>query len=258
MSGPGRAAATTRVLHALDEVESTQSVLAGLAAGGAPEGTVVTARHQTGGRGRRGRAWWDRPGESLLLSLLLRPRIDASRAAQLSLVGALAVTDALGTAAQVDARIRWPNDVLAAGRKICGILLEGAAGSDGRLDHVILGIGINVDQTAFPDELGERATSLRLLTGRSHDPARLLEHVLDALERRYAEWRGQGFRRLRAAWRERAFTLGRPVVMPGGTTGVAVDIAEDGALLVRTTAGPLERVVSGEVETIAGAPVGRD
>lgn len=257
MSGPRRAAATPRALHVLDEVESTQSVLAGLAAGGAPEGTVVTARHQTGGRGRRGRGWWDRPGESLLLSLLLRPGIHASHAAQLSLVGALAVTDALGTAAQVDARIRWPNDVLAGGRKIGGILPEGAAGCDGRLGHVILGIGINVDQAAFPDELAERATSLRLLTGRSHDPARLLEPVLDALERRYEEWRGHGFLRLRTAWRERAFTLGRPVVMPDGTIGVAVDIAEDGALLVRAADGRLERVVSGEVETVAGALAGR-
>ena len=131
-------------VHALDTTDSTQSEAQRLAAAGAPEGTVVTARHQEAGRGRRGHEWWDAPGQSLLASVLLRPPGPVTTAPQLSLVGGLAVADALAAAAGVDARIRWPNDLLVDGQKICGILAEAASDGAGRLQHVILGIGINL------------------------------------------------------------------------------------------------------------------
>jgi len=234
-----------RAVRALDTVESTQAVLARLAREGAPEGTVVTARHQTGGRGRRGRLWWDAPGQSLLMSVLLRPSIPTAHAPQLSLVAGLAVADALGPAAGVAARIRWPNDVLIGGRKVCGVLPEAVSSADGRVGHLLLGIGINVDQSEFPDDLRDHATSLRLATGVSHDQGRLLAGLLAVLDRRYAEWLAGGFARLREEWRRLASTLGERVRIPDGREGVAVDVDDNGALLVDAGEGVLTRVVAG-------------
>jgi len=234
------------VVHRVDEVDSTQSALARLAQAGAPEGAVLTARHQTAGRGRRGRPWWDAPGESLLLSVLLRPTVSPAQAPQLSLVAALAVADALAAAASVAARIRWPNDVLVEGRKICGILPEATCRGDGGLDRVILGVGLNVDQPEFPPELAARATSLRLVTGRRHESERVLSALLDALDHRYADWRAGGFAEVREAWRGRSATLGSSVRLPDGRLGIAVDVAPDGALVVDAGDGRLARLVSGE------------
>ena len=255
MSARDAVGAETRVIgravHALDEVGSTQAEIARLAAEGAPEGTVVTARHQRAGRGRLGRAWWDRAGESVLVSVLLRPAIPPSRAPQLALVGALAVVDAVAAETGLTPGIRWPNDVLVAGRKICGILAEAATKADGRLERVILGIGLNVNQDAFPPDVAERAASLRQVTGRVHERERLLEAVLAALDARYRAFLAEGGAALRAAWRERSVTLGERVRTPDGREGVAVDLDETGALLVRAEDGAMMRVASGEV---AGAP----
>jgi BirA family biotin operon repressor/biotin-[acetyl-CoA-carboxylase] ligase len=231
-------------IHRLDVVDSTQSTLARLARAGAPDGTVVTARHQTGGRGRRGRAWWDAPGESLLLSVLLRPAVPARHVSQLSLVAALAVTDALAVAAGVTGRIRWPNDVLVGGSKISGILPDAVCGIDGRVEHAILGIGINLDQRSFPPALAGQATSLRLLTGHTHDPARVEAAVLRALGARYDAWLSGGFGPLRDAWRSRSSTIGMRVGLPDGGDGVAVDVDGDGALLVDAGGTTLTRVVA--------------
>ena len=238
-------------VHALESTESTQSEVQRLAAAGAPEGTVVTARHQRAGRGRRGHEWWDAPNQSLLLSVLLRPAAPPAAVPQLSLVGGLAVAEALATAG-VTARIRWPNDLLVDGRKVCGILAEasseGPAAGPGRLHHVILGIGINLNQTGFPGPLADRATSLRLVTGRPHDAETVLAAVLARLERRYAEWQAGGFAALRAAWLAHALLPGQAVRLPDGRAAVGEDVAEDGVLLARAADGRLIPVVSGVAE----------
>jgi len=230
-------------IHTFDSVDSTQAVLARLAGEGAAEGTVVTAGHQTAGRGSRGRHWWDAPGQSLLMSVLLRPSVSTAQAPQLSLVAGLAVADALTAAAGVPARIRWPNDLLIDRKKIAGVLLEAAFLPDG-FRHALLGIGINVDQADFPDALRDEATSLRLATGVGHDHGRLLAAVLDALDRRYREWLAIGFAGLREEWRQRASTLGKRVLTSDGREGIAVDVDESGALLVDAGLGELTRVVS--------------
>lgn len=229
---------------ALDVVDSTQSEVQRRAATGAPEGTVVTARHQRAGRGRRGHEWWDAPGESLLCSVLLRPDCVPAAVPQLSLVGGLAAAEALAAETGVRARIRWPNDLLVDGRKVSGILAEAASGADARVHHVILGIGINLRQSAFPDSLGDRATSLRLLTSRDHDPAALLTAVLARLELRYADWQGGGFAALREAWLAHSTLPGPAVRLPDGATGRAEDVGADGVLLARAPDGRLVRVVS--------------
>ena len=237
-------------IHALGSVESTQAEIARLAAAGAAEGTVVTAQHQRAGRGRRGRVWWDGAGESLLLSVLLRPPLPVAEAPPLTFLGALAVAVAV-EAEGVTPGIRWPNDVLVDGRKLAGILAEAATTAEGRLDRVVLGIGINVDQVAFPAELAERAVSLRMLTGCRHDTVRVRDRLLGALDAGYRELRAGGGAGLREAWRRRSVTLGARVRTPEGRDGVAEDVDEAGALIVRAEDGSRLRVTAGE---IAGAP----
>lgn len=252
MSGAARANARVigRVIHALDEVGSTQAEVARLAAEGAREGVVVTARHQSAGRGRLGRAWWDEAGESLLVSVLLRPAVATTRVPQLGLVGGIAVVDAVTAETGLAPGLRWPNDVMVGERKICGVLAEAATAPDGAVDRVILGIGLNVNQASFPPEVAARASSLRLLTGRLHDRDRLLAALLDALDARYRAFLAEGAD-LRSAWRRHSVTLGARVRAADGREGVAVDLDETGALLIRAEDGALLRVVSGE---IAGAP----
>jgi BirA family biotin operon repressor/biotin-[acetyl-CoA-carboxylase] ligase len=238
------------VVHRLGVVDSTQSVLARLAREGAPDGTVVVARHQTMGRGRRERSWWDAPDQSLLLSVLLRPAIAAAHVAQLSLVAAIAVTDAIEWAASVRAAIRWPNDVLVDGRKLCGILPDAACLADGRVGHAIVGIGINVSQPVFPAGLEDIATSLALLTGRPHDPVALEGPLLCALDARYSAWLAGGFGPLRDVWRSRSCTVGSSIALPDGGHGIAVDVACDGALLVDAGDAEPTRLVSGALATV--------
>jgi len=231
-------------IHNFETVDSTQAVLAHLAADRVLEGTVVVARHQTAGRGSHGRWWWDAPGESLMFSVLLRPTVPIARAPQLSLVSGVAVVDAFRACCHVDARIRWPNDVLIDGKKVCGVLPEALSSADGRVSHVLLGIGINVDQRAFPSELRNTATSLLLATGVAHDHARLLSATLADLDRRYGEWLRSGFADLRLEWRKRAGMLGQRVHMRDGGEGIAIDVDDTGALLIDAGRGALTRVVS--------------
>jgi BirA family biotin operon repressor/biotin-[acetyl-CoA-carboxylase] ligase len=237
-------------IHALDEVDSTQAEIGRLAAAGAPEGTVVTARHQRAGRGRRGRVWWDGAGESLLVSVLLRPSLPVTETGPLTFLGAVGVAVAV-EAEGVATGIRWPNDVLVGGRKLAGILAEGTTTAEGRLDRVVLGIGINVDQAGFPPELADRAVSLRMLTGRRHDAGRVRDRLLGALDAGYRELRDRGGAALRAAWRRRSVTLGARVRTADGREGIAEDVDEAGALIVRAEDGSRLRVTAGE---IAGAP----
>ena len=242
---------------ALEATDSTQAEVKRRGAAGSAEGTVVTARHQRAGRGRRGRDWWDEPGQSLLLSLLLRPAGPPAAVPQLALVGGLAVAEALESEADVVTRIRWPNDLLVDGRKVCGILAEAASDGAGRLDHVILGIGVNLNQAAFPDALRARATSLRLITGRLHEAEALLPVLLASLGRRYAQWQAGGFAALRANWLERSTVPGQLVRLPEGGEGPAIDVGDDGVLLARARDGRLFRVVSGDAsEEVAAHAAG--
>jgi BirA family biotin operon repressor/biotin-[acetyl-CoA-carboxylase] ligase len=170
------------------------------------------------------------------------------RAPQLSLVAALAVAEALAVAAPVAAAIKWPNDVLLGSRKVAGILPEALSASEGGVRYVILGIGINVNQTRFPDDLGAQATSLRLASGQRHDLDAVLGGLLDRLAARYETWLMSGLPALLDAWRARSFTLGRPTRARDGRDGLAEDVADDGALLVRLADGTLTRVLAGAID----------
>jgi len=235
-------------IHRLGAVASTQGEAARLATAGASEGTVVTATHQSAGRGRRGREWLDAPGESLLMSIVLRPRIPANLAPQLSLVAAVAVVDALETAG-VTATIRWPNDVMVGKRKICGMLPEAVTTREGTLEHVILGIGLNVNQRHFPAPIRTLASSVRIETGREHAVEEMLHAVLAGIEGWYRRFLEGGLDALLPAWLGRAQGIGRRARAADGREGVALGLAADGALLLRTDSGEMVRVVAGEVAT---------
>jgi BirA family transcriptional regulator, biotin operon repressor / biotin---[acetyl-CoA-carboxylase] ligase len=207
-----------------------------------PEGAVAVTEHQTAGRGRAGRQWEDEAGEALLLSVLLRPP-DATGAPQLSLVCALAVAEAVGAVAAVDAELKWPNDVLAGGGKLAGILLEGHERA------VVCGIGVNVNQTEASLPAGTRSpvASLRTLTGRDHDRAALLVELLARLESLYAAWLADGLTPLARDLARRDGLRGREVRI-GGVAGVADGLAPDGRLRVRQPDGTTALVASGEVD----------
>jgi BirA family biotin operon repressor/biotin-[acetyl-CoA-carboxylase] ligase len=227
-------------LVALQSVGSTNDEAARLAEAGASEGTVVWAREQTGGRGRRGRSWAS-PLGNLYSSSIVRPDCPAARATELGFVAALAVADIVPVGRAV--RLKWPNDVLVDGGKVAGILPESAIGGDDRAEHVILGIGVNV---GFAPTLPEMRYPGACLRG-SVEAA--LEALTAALARRLAQWRREGFPAVRAEWLAKAGPLGLEVDVKLGdelVRGRFAGMDDAGALLLDTATGP-RRIVAGEL-----------
>lgn len=227
-------------LVALESVGSTNDEATRLADAGAPEGTVVWAREQSGGRGRRGRNWAS-PVGNLYSTTILRPACMAQRAAELGFVAALAVGDLVPADRTV--RLKWPNDVLVDGGKVAGILLESAIGQDGQVDHVVAGIGINV---SFAPQLPEMRYPGAALGGTVEAA---LEGLARALAARLAQWRRDGFEAIRSAWLAQAGPLGAEVDVrlgEGLVRGRFAGLDREGALLLDTAEGP-RKIVSGEL-----------
>lgn len=227
-------------LIALDSVGSTNDEALRRADAGAPEGTVVWAREQSGGRGRRGRNW-SSPIGNLYSSTILRPTCPAQRAAELGFVAALAVGDLMPADRSV--RLKWPNDVLVDGGKVAGILLESAIGQDGRVEHVVAGIGVNV---AFAPQLPEMRYPGAALGGTVETA---LEGLTRALAARLAQWRREGFDAVRREWLAKAGPLGAEVDVrlgEGLVRGRFAGLDREGALLLDTAEGP-RKIVSGEL-----------
>ena len=167
-----------------ETVDSTNNWAKEEAGRGAPEGTVLIADSQTAGKGRRGRSWESPAGTSVYMSLILRPQIAPERASMLTLVAGLSVVQTIREQLGLDAMIKWPNDAVIFGKKICGILTEMNVGASG-IEYVVVGIGINVNTGAFPEELADKATSLWLEYGKQIDRQALLEAVLDSFFKNY-------------------------------------------------------------------------
>ena len=238
-----------RELYCYEELGSTNDRARELAEEGAEHGTVVVAETQTAGRGRRGRPWVSPPGKNLYLSVVLRPELAPVQASELTLVASLAVCDALRQAG-VDAGIKWPNDLVASGKKIAGILTELAAEPE-RVHWVVVGVGVNVNARAedFPEELRREATSVLLERGAPAPRALFAAACLTALEGWVDRHADEGFGVVRDAWRERSVTLGREVLVRTDgreIRGTAEDIDDQGALLVRGPEGR-ERILVGDV-----------
>ncbi|WGU95512.1 biotin--[acetyl-CoA-carboxylase] ligase [Paenibacillus dendritiformis] len=238
-------------LRILEKTESTQNEAAAWAKEGVPEGAVVLAEEQTGGRGRQGHVWHSPAGKGVWMSIILRPRIPLPYTPHLTLLGAVAMFRAMKKLTSAPLGIKWPNDILADGKKVAGILLESAA-EDERLLYVIAGIGIsvNLDSADFPEELQERATSLKIVTGQEVDRASLVAACLQELEQLYRLYEEEGFGPIRTLWEAQSITLGRQMTIDtpqGPLQGVAVGLDQSGALLLKDKTGTVQKVFSGDV-----------
>ncbi|MFZ5447325.1 MAG: biotin--[acetyl-CoA-carboxylase] ligase [Thermodesulfobacteriota bacterium] len=243
----------TRILagpvHYFETLDSTNNYAKELAARGAPEGTVVIAETQTGGRGRLGRGWISPPGVGLYVSVVLRPMLPPMELPQITLTTAVAVVRAIRQITGVAPGIKWPNDLLVNGKKLGGILTEMETESD-RIRHVVIGLGLNVNNLDFPPELVASATSLAQAVGGTFSRLELLKAWLEEFEGLYERFLSQGFPEILEEWKRHAVTLGQEVTVQQGPrriSGQAVDVATDGALLVYTPEGKIVRVTSGEI-----------
>ena len=239
-------------LIVLKSVDSTNNELKRLAAQGEPAGTVVAAQVQTAGKGRFGRVWQSDSG-GLYFSVLLRPELPPADIASITLAAGYAVCLAVRKATGLDARIKWPNDIIIGSRKICGILTEMAAQSD-RLDYVVTGIGINLNTESFPEELQKKATSLSQQAKRCMDKSMFFHEVLASLDRVLTSFLVSVSLEDREHFKALCATLGREVsVEKNGTTlhGTARDISPSGELLIDTAEHGIIAVSSGEV-TVQG------
>lgn len=241
-----------RHLNLMEVTSSTQEAARLLAEEGAPEGTLVIAEEQTGGRGRQGKRWYSPARKGIWMSLLLRPQRPLSFAPQLTLLTAVAVCRAIRKVTGVDAGIKWPNDLLVQGKKICGILIE-SVGEDERIKYCIAGIGIdvNVELEELPTELHTVATSLKIESGQTQSRATLISAVMNELEQLYNLYEEEGFAPIRHLWEALSVTLGKRVTVKtprGETEGTAEALDETGALVLLDDTGNIITIFSGDVQ----------
>ncbi len=233
----------------LEQVDSTNEEAKRQAEKGAPDGTLVAAAEQSAGKGRRGRTWISEKGTGVWMSLLLRPDFPPECASMLTLVAAMAVEKGISRVTGVDGQIKWPNDVVIEGKKVCGILTEMSTEME-CIHYVVVGIGINVGTEEFPEEIRDLATSLYLSTQKKVKRAVLAAAVAEAWEFYYEQFLKSGdLRFLMEEYNERLVNRGREVKMlalDGGYMGISQGINEKGELLVET-GGMVRTVISGEV-----------
>lgn len=233
-----------------EEVDSTNLYAKRMAKEGAPEGTLALADAQTAGRGRRGRNWDSPKGESIYMSLLLRPKILPEYASQLTLVMGLSVAEGVADVLQLPVQIKWPNDVVVDGKKICGILTEMSADMDG-IHYIVIGVGINVNNQEFPEELKTVATSLRMVTGEMQDRQIIMQGVLDAFSRNYERFlETENLGGLTEAYNRILANRDHQVRVldpKNPFEGIARGINEYGELLVERQDGEIIAVYAGEV-----------
>ena len=245
-------ALTTRVMgqgerRFLPSVGSTNTEVKQMALAGAPGGSICLCETQTAGKGRLGRTWISPAGVGLWQSVLLRPALKPENAPLIVLCAAMAMAQAVRETSGINVCIKWPNDLVCGSKKLCGILLEMSADPDA-IEYVVVGIGLNVYKGAVPPELIAQAACIEDFTA---PPLRreILVHYLAALEDLMGRLEQQGFAGIIADYRAASCTLGHMVRVTGSVefTGMAEDIDDSGALLVRTEDGELHRVLSGDV-----------
>ena len=237
-------------LECFEVIGSTNTTAMQMAEEGAPHGTLVVADRQDNGKGRRGRGWVLPAGVAIAMSIVLKPEnLHPGNASMLTLVSALAVVRGLREQTGIEAQIKWPNDIVIDGKKVCGILTEMSTQID-YINHIVVGIGINVHNDRFPSELAERATSLFLVGGKHYGRAALTEAVCEAFEHYYAIFlRTEDLSALMEEYGSYLANIGRAVRVldpKAEFEGVARGISERGELLVETETG-LRKVDSGEV-----------
>jgi BirA family biotin operon repressor/biotin-[acetyl-CoA-carboxylase] ligase len=236
----------------LPEVDSTNLEASRRARQGAPEGMVVLADSQSRGKGRRRRSWSSPPGVNLYFSIILRPALAPAKVTQIPLLAGLAVARALTRVSGIEARIKWPNDILLQGKKAAGVLAE--MEEEGKEDFfIVLGIGCNVnwEKERMPPELQRTATSLQEETGRKFSRGQVAGKIFEQFENAYRSFlRGNFSPRLRAEWNTLSWVNGKQVTISSGDqefSGEALGIDETGALLIRNRRGEIQPVIAGDV-----------
>ncbi|MFZ5591615.1 MAG: biotin--[acetyl-CoA-carboxylase] ligase [Bacillota bacterium] len=242
-------------VHYFNRVESTNVAARDLARRGAVDGTLVVAEEQTGGRGRLERGWFSPAGGGIWCSLILRPPLLPSEVAPVTLTCAVAVRRAIQQVAGLEVQIKWPNDLLLDGRKVCGILTEMSAEME-KVNYIIIGMGLNVNirTEQFPPELRDAATSLLACGGREYSRCRILQRYLEQMEDLVALWMTEGMEKILAEWKQYCVTLGRQVVVSTVReqfAGLALDVGSQGELIVEDRHGVRRTFWAGEV-TLAG------
>ena len=240
-----------RDIRVFEQTTSTNDVIEKLARDGVKEGVVVFAESQTKGRGRLGRKWISPAHKGLWFSILLRPDLRPQETTQLTVASATALRRAIESETKLKPEIKWPNDILIGGKKVAGILTELSAELD-KVRHVILGIGIDVNLSAneFPADLKKTATSLKIETGETICRAELATTILRELDDDYSRICAAKFSEVAEEWEKNCATIGKNVTVQLGERkirGRAESLDDDGALLLRTEHGRLERIIGGDV-----------
>ncbi|HKY27431.1 MAG TPA: biotin--[acetyl-CoA-carboxylase] ligase [Pyrinomonadaceae bacterium] len=240
---------TYQILH-FDSLPSTNLEAMKRAADGVSEGLVIVADEQTAGRGRLGRHWSSPKGAGLYFSIVLRPQVDAGTWPLITFAAALAVHDALFRCCNLRTDIKWPNDIIVNGRKLCGILAETV--ESGARASIVLGIGVNLTATSFPPELRETATSIQSATDAVPNPEAILHAILEAFQSRYATLLQDGGREeVIKEWSQNSsFAAGKQIRVKNGhetIEGISRGVERDGALRIETEAGDIRVVRAGDV-----------
>lgn len=245
--------ALVKKVYFFQTIDSTNNRARTLAEKGAPEGTLVISEEQTAGRGRMGRSWNSPGGTGIWLSLLLRPPLFPSQAPLITSLAGVAVAEAIRRVTGLDAGIKWPNDILINGKKAAGILTELSADEE-KIRHVIVGIGINVNTKTFPEEIRDRATSLRICSGRTIPRMEILLPVLLELERLYLDFTRSGDSdSVLRHYRKISVTIGERITLTRDNREfdvMALDISPTGGLLIKKDAGTIEELISGEIHNL--------
>jgi BirA family biotin operon repressor/biotin-[acetyl-CoA-carboxylase] ligase len=254
MSRLGQVTVVGRDVRVFKETTSTNDVIEKLARDGAKEGVAVFAETQTKGRGRLGRQWVSPKGKGLWFSILLRPQLPPHAVTRVTIASATAVARAIRNETGLAPQIKWPNDILFGEKKAVGILTELSAELD-NIKYVILGIGVDVNLTAdeLPSALKPIATSLRIEAGEEFSRAALAAEILKQLDQDYRRIQSGEFEEVSEEWISSCSTIGRNVsIQMGNETmhGRAEALDSDGALLLRTAHGRLERIMGGDVTVL--------
>jgi BirA family biotin operon repressor/biotin-[acetyl-CoA-carboxylase] ligase len=222
------------MIHRFDIVDSTNGIALQMARDGEPEGTIITAISQLKGRGRRRRIWQDEPGQNVLMSIILRPPIPIESIHELTFVTSLAIADYLNIRFGISVLLKWPNDVLVDDKKIAGILIEQASTDEGLA--VVVGIGLNVNQSQFPSELSDIATSIALLAGNRYNIPEIAETLSSNILLQYKKYLSSGFEDILTRWRKYMWGIGgqaRITTEGKVIEGTIIRLDPTGALIIK-------------------------
>jgi BirA family transcriptional regulator, biotin operon repressor / biotin---[acetyl-CoA-carboxylase] ligase len=240
--------ARKEIIH-YKETDSTNARARELADQGAPEGTLVVAESQTQGRGRQGRAWFSPSGAGIYASLIVRPSMPSNEATRITFLTAVAAAETLLHLTRLDVKIKWPNDILANGKKVAGILTE-ISTEKGVVDYAVVGLGMNVNTPGFPDDIRMRATSVLIETGERFSRPEILREYLTREEAYFRRLRTSGFGPILERWKELADTIGRQIrveMMDKTYVGCVENIDPEGILILKDRKGASHRILSGDV-----------